>query len=479
MDAVEMDLVAREVDALAAEIEEARYRHVAGLETEPELARLFPPRSRAAHRDTVAALRERGDEDLAARVAALRAERAQATAEEAWRAADAAAVARALDRPVPLSSALAAVPREEDRERRAARARAALEAGAAAAARREEAAEVRARARAEGGLFPDWKVVVEGDQALNASEDAYRDVLAFRARRDLGLAPRPEGDLARADLLRIAALPRWDGLFRPGMLPVALKLAFERLGLDLARIRIDGDDRARKWPGVHVHGPRVSFRPSGGAGDWQDLLEGAGAALAFAHAPASRRDPVFPWAMGALLGGLVLEPRFLAERADVERRHAPDVIRDLALRRLFRLRARAAALRVATEVERGLSGARWRDAYRDALSTAALASWDGALASRDAEAADLAARLRGEGTAARLRVSLTERFDDDWWRNPRTAEHLAALLAAGRHEPGAPAAGAKSPVAPGPAEAAGENAAPEAALPSPEEAARELVARLG
>jgi hypothetical protein len=25
-----------------------------------------------------------------------------------------------------------------------------------------------------------------------------------------------------------------------------------------------------------------------------------------------------------------------------------------------------------------------------------------------------------------------ERFDEDWWRNPRTAAHLGALLAAGR-----------------------------------------------
>jgi hypothetical protein len=36
-----------------------------------------------------------------------------------------------------------------------------------------------------------------------------------------------------------------------------------------------------------------------------------------------------------------------------------------------------------------------------------------------------------------------ERFDEDWWRNPRTAPHLAGLLAAGRLPPGeeAPAGG--------------------------------------
>jgi hypothetical protein len=432
MEPIELDQVARDLDALSADLEQERFRHVAGLEAEPAVARLFPPRSRAAHRDTVTALRAGGNDDLASRVAAMRAERAQAQDEEAWRAADAAAVVLGPDGPAPLAGAEAAIPREPDRERRLSLARAAADAAEPSAARREAAAEARARARAEAGLFPDWTLVVEGDQALNLSEDAYRDVLAFRARHDLGLAPRPAGALVRADLLRLLALQRWDGLFRPGMLPVAMKLAWEVLGLDPTRIQVDDAARPAKWPGVHVQGSRVSFRAAGGAGDWLDLFEGGGAALANGHAPASRRDAAFSQALGALFGGLLLEPRFLAERVDAERRIARDLVRDLALRQLFRLRTRAAALRVATEVERGLSGAAWRESYRDALSAAALAGWDRVHAARDADAAALAAALAGAGLAERLRADLRERFDEDWWRNPRAAAHLAELLAAGR-----------------------------------------------
>jgi hypothetical protein len=453
MDDVEIELLGLEVNDLQAELDAERARHVAGLEPEPALARLFAARSRCAHRDTVAALRASGDEALANRVGALRAERVQAEDEEAWRAAEAAAAAIGPDGLAPLAALERAALREPERERRRAFAGAAVSALELAAGPREAAVEKRARARAEVGLAPDWRIVVEGDEALAASDDAYRDVLAFHARRELGVAPPPAGDLVRADVLRVLALPRWDGLFRGGMLPVALKLTFEPLGLDLAKVRVDDTERPAKWPGVHVYGARVSFRARGGAGDWQDLLAGVARALVHAIAPAPRRDPVLGAALAWLAGSLVLEPRWLAERAGVDRKHAADVVRDLALRRLFALRAGAAALRVATEVERGLSGAAWRDAYRDALGAATGATWDGVLAARDADAPAHALALAGAAEGERLRRTVRERLDEDWWRNPRTPPVLAGLLAAGR--------------------------LPEAATPAPAaEAARALAARL-
>jgi hypothetical protein len=176
----------------------------------------------------------------------------------------------------------------------------------------------------------------------------------------------------------------------------------------------------------------VSFRPRGGAGDWQDLLAAAARALCASAAPPSRRDAVLAEALAWLLGSLVLEPRWLVERADADRRDAADLVRDLALRRLFALRCDAAVLRVATEVERGLSGRAWREAHRDALAAATGAAWDPARASRDTDADALSARIRGAAAGERLREEVRERFDEDWWRNPRTAAHLAGLLAAGR-----------------------------------------------
>ncbi len=433
MNGEELDQLAGEVDALGAALDEERFRHVAGMEAEPSLARLFARWPRAAHRETVARLREQKHDELAERVAGLRTERAQAEHEDAWRAAEAAASGRGPDGPLPLAALDLAAAAEDDPARRRAFGAAAAEALEAAARPREAALETRARAAAEVGLAPDWKAVVVGDESLRATDDGWREVLEFTVRRELGGAPA--GGLARADLLRAVGARRWEGLFRRGMLAVAAKLTLEGLGLAHIAVRVDDAGRPGQWPGAHAIGARISFRPRGGGGDWADLLAAIGRALAAASAPASRRDADLGEAFAWVLGSLTLEPRWLAARADVDRRHAADVVRELALRRLLALRADAAAVRVAAEAARGLSGQALRDAHRAALHAATSAAWDGVRAARDADADRLASRLRGADAGESLRRTLVERFDEDWWRNPRTAEHLAALLAAGRLPP--------------------------------------------
>ncbi|MFT3913712.1 MAG: hypothetical protein QM704_06280 [Anaeromyxobacteraceae bacterium] len=435
MEELELALVPDTLDALTRALDEVRHRHVAGLEPEPDVAGPFTAHGAAAHRRTVTALREAGDAPLAARVAALRAERAQAEAEARWRALEAgvSVVRRAHELPGAGAATLAELElaglRERDPERRHALARAAAGALEPAAAAREAAVEARARARAEVGLAPEWPAVVEGDGVLAATDDAWRDVLAFHVREALpGVEPRA---LTRADLLALLALPRWDGHFRAGMLAIGVRATLGPLGLDGGRVRVDDAGRPAQWPGAHATGARVSFRPRGGANDWQDLFAALGRAHAAAARRPHRREPLLAEAVAWLLASVLEEPRWLAERADVDRPRARDAVRALALRRLFALRADAAALRVATEVERGLSGAAWREAHREALHAATGAAWEGVRASRDGDAGALAARVQGAGAGEALRREVRERFDEDWWRNPRTGPWLGALLADG------------------------------------------------
>ena len=439
MDEQERIQIERDVDRLIDGLDAERFRHVAGMEPAPSLTPLFQGTPGAAHRETVSRLREAGLKPLADRVAALRAERASADAEERWRAAETDATVEGPDGPVGLAEAERALTQERDAERRGAFASAAAAASEAAASPQEAAVEARARARAEVGLAPDWQAVIEADAALAASDDAWSDVLAWTARRELGRLPAPGGELARADLLWLLALRRWTDLFKVGMAPIVLRWLSEQLGLDLGRIRLDADLRPAKWQGVHVFGTRLSFRPVSGAPDWLALFDGVGRALAASLHPPHRRDAAFGHALGWLLASLLREPRFLVERCHVDKRDVPDLRRGLALRSLFALRARAAALRIASEVERGMSGRAWREAYRDAMTAALGATWDGVRAARDADGPAHAVALAGAGQGEVLRRSLVERFDEDWWRNPRTAEHLAGLLAAGR-SPEEPAA---------------------------------------
>ncbi|MEY2669501.1 MAG: hypothetical protein RJA59_2139, partial [Pseudomonadota bacterium] len=421
MDSGEVDEVRSEVDALARALSEERFRNVAGLAPEPRLASVFDAHGLAAHRDTVAMLREVGEKDLAARVAELAGERAAAPSEDAWRAADAAATGNGPDGPVGIADAGLALLHERDRERRRALGRAVAEASLAASLPREAAAEERAAARAALGLTPAWEDVVQADELLAVSEGAYQDVLAWFARHE-GLELPPRGDLDRTALLHLLAFRDHDGLFRPAPLSPAVLDGFDGLGVDVRRVRLDGAARAGKWAGAHAFEGRVSLRRQGGLSDWLDLPDAAGRAAAAATSRPSTRDPALPATVGALGAWLLLEPRFLESATGQDRRRSRDVIRRLALRLLFQLRARAGALRVAVEVERGTGGRAWHEAHREALSRATLAGWPDGLAARDADAGALRASLAGAAWAAVIRQDLKERFDEDYWRNPRTGE---------------------------------------------------------
>jgi hypothetical protein len=429
MDSGELEILRGDVDALVAELATERFRHVAGIEAEPSLAALFRAHGRAAHKDTVKALEAEGEKDLAARVAALRVERAQAEDEETWRAAEAKASAPGPDGVVALADAQLAIAGERDRERRLALGRAVADAASLAA--RDAAAETRARARAEVGLLPDWDRVVEADALLAVSDDAYRDVLAWLSHREAGLMPPPHGDLTRADLLFVVALHGWEGHFPRGMLALTLERTAAALRLDLSRIRVDDAARPAQWPGAHALETRVALRRQGGPADWLGLFDAVGQAVAAAAAPAHRRHGAATMTIGSLLAGLLLDRGFLATRLDVEKKRAADLVRALALRQLFRLRTRAAACRVATEVERGTSGAAWHEAHREAMALSALASWPHGLAARDGDAGAAAAALQGAARGERLRHTLVERYDEDWWKNPRSFEALGTWLAAG------------------------------------------------
>ncbi len=444
MDREARDSLARVIDHLALALEEERYRHVAGIEPAPGLARLFAASEEVTHPETVARLREAGEAALLRVVSGLCAERASVAHEEAWRSAEAGALVPGPGGPAPLAQAEAGLAREADPHRRRALAVAVAEALEPGARHREQAAEVRVRVRTEHGLVPDWPGVVACDGLLDATEDAWRELLTHAARRDLDLQPQPRGDLTRADLLRLLAFPSFDGLFRRSGLAELLRAAGAAVGLDAGSLRLAETTRVAAWPGAHAEGGRIALRPRGGLPDWLDLLDAAGRSAISARQPPTSRDATFAAGFGWLLATLLLEPGFLAARLELSRREQPEVLRALALRALFRLRAAAAAARVATEVERGMSGARWRQAHREALTAACHAAWDGVRAARDAEAGPLLARVAGFAAGERLRVSLRERFDEDWWRNPRVPEHLAGLLAAGRfpetEEPSAPAA---------------------------------------
>ena len=445
MDDEQIQTLTRKVDALADALAGERGRHLAGIEPEPALLACFEASPEACDPEVAAGLKGGGHRALSDRVTEGWVGRRLAPLEEAWRAAESSArVGHSPDGSIPLATAELELARQPDRTRRLALAAAVAEAlegprgqqdprrQQGPARHREAHAEARARLRAEAGLVPDWGAVVEGDQLLGATDDAWRALRDHAASRTPGLDGAARSDLRRADLLHLAAHAPLDGHFRPSALQAAVRAVVADLGPAAERVRVDEAARPAAWPGAHACGGRVIFRARGGLADWVDLLDAFGRSLAAAHQPPHARDPLLAAALGGLLSGLTLERRWLEARLEVSRRDSADLARAALLRRLLSARCAAAALRVATEASRGLSGQAWREAHREALGAATGAAWDGVRASRDGDAAPLVTAVRGLAEGERLRAGLRERFDEDWWRNPRTREHLAALLAGGR-----------------------------------------------
>ena len=436
MDSGKIEEVRSEVDALVAGLSEERFRHVAGLAPAPRLPAVFSAHGLAAHRDTVVMLREAGERELAARVAGLVAERMAAAEEEAWRAADAAATGDGPDGQVGLSDAALSSLHERDRDRRRALGRAVAGAALASSAPREAAAETRASARAGLGLTPAWEDVVQADEVLAASEGAYQEVLAWFARQQgLELPPRggprpapgsctcsPSGTTTASSAPRRS--PRWCSTASTGSASTC------------GSVRLDGAARAAKWPGAHAFEGRVSLRRQGGLADWLDLPDAAGRAAAAATSRPSTRDPALPATVGALGAWLLLEPRFL-ESATGPGPQARARRRSAGWRSASSssFAPAPAALRVAVEVERGTGGRAWHEAHREALSRADAGRLAGRARGPGRRRGALRESLAGAAWAAAIRHDLRERFDEDYWRNPRTGEALAGRLAAGSPGP--------------------------------------------
>ncbi|WP_437622773.1 hypothetical protein [Sorangium sp. So ce1151] len=219
--------------------------------------------------------------------------------------------------------------------------------------------------------------------------------------------------------------------------------------------RAVGRDAASGWPARL--GPRwleELFRPTGlteglaidlgplprplGAASFARALARFGAALARAdgargpfalgHAPCDLQRA----RRAALFGGLVADPVFCARALGLGRGRALDQARATAQSLVLSLRLDAAT--VGLTLRGGPDGgghvlllaARDRkDRFEEATARALGAPIPGTLAGVvPALEPDAAVRLAGALLAARDRRDLIERFDEDWFRNPRAAEAL-------------------------------------------------------
>ena len=283
---------------------------------------------------------------------------------------------------------------------------------------------------------------------LAATEAVYRDSLRETLRRELGLGPE---DADRADAAFLFRGAGFDEFFPGAELVATARAQLGEMGLDAeagGRIRYDADDRERKRSRAFCSPVRVPdevylvIRPFGGQTDYRAFWHELGHAqhfaniarqLAFEHRWLGDNSVTEAFAM--LFEHMVVAPGWLARYTPLagERRRAFQRSQAFAL--LAILRRYAAKLRYELALHRAADLGAGAAAYEPLLTAATGFRYAGEDALLDLDDGFYAARyLRAWQLEALLASSLRERFDEDWYRNPRCGAWLLELFSRGQRD---------------------------------------------
>lgn len=283
----------------------------------------------------------------------------------------------------------------------------------------------------------------ECERLLTDTDAMYGDVLGWWLRRTTGLRPFPHG-AERHDVLHALEASYFDGLFkRDDLLRTAQFLP--ALGLDPradGRIRLEETAPARAFV-TRFEVPEeivLAHRLGGGVGTFGSFLHALGTAQQLANVETARPfedrwlgDESLGEGYGCLFAHLLLDRGWLKRFLRAEH---PDLVRVLALRGLFEARRDAVTVLHELDLHRRGPSSEVRASYADRLSHATGAKWPGEFFLHDARPRfGSARRLRGKAFEAALFEMLRERFDEDWWINPRAGVFLKGLFAQGTMEP--------------------------------------------
>ena len=283
---------------------------------------------------------------------------------------------------------------------------------------------------------------------LDETDDMHEDLLRHYARRGL---PGVDPDrLENHDLARLLYGEEHRSHFPSARLVDTIARPVRAMGLDLTaggRIELDLDEREGKTPRAFCAALRVPeevvlvLRPYGGYDDYLVLLHELGHALHFAHV-----DPSLPIEFRRMGDNGVTEgyaiafdhllgrPAFLARVLDVA--EPEPVARVLAFRDLVMVRRYAAKFGYERVLHRAGPEPELAAEYAGRLTEATGARAPEGLYLEDVDPSFYCARyLRAWMLAATLHRALRDRFDEDWFLNPRTGPFLEDLWSLGQRWP--------------------------------------------
>ena len=285
---------------------------------------------------------------------------------------------------------------------------------------------------------------------LRDTQAMWDDVYAEFVRRGLGIDP---AEATRADALALLRAREFDPYFPATDMERAIRGQVAEMGIDPSaggRITFDTGDREGKRSRAFCSPVRVPdevylvLRPHGGQTDWTTFLHELGHALHFAYMRPSLPFE-FRWlgdnsiteGYAMLFDHLSQNALWLARYTGLGRAHVPGFRRAAAFEELHFLRRYCAKLIYEVELYDGAtSWASLPDLYVTTLSGATTFRYSPADAFVDVDPRYYSTRyLRAWQLQALLAETLTERFNEDWFRNPAAGPWLVGeLLGEGQRE---------------------------------------------
>ena len=290
----------------------------------------------------------------------------------------------------------------------------------------------------------------ECESFLKETQAMWDEVLPEFLRRVLNVEPSVA---TRSDAIALFRARDLDQYFPAAAMEDTIRRQVREMGVDptaAGRVVFDTADREGKRSRAFCAPVRVPnevylvLRPHGGQTDWMTFLHELGHALHYAY---MRPDLQFEYrwlgdnsiteGYAMLFDHRMKDSGWLKRYTELGPARIPAYLRGAGLEELHFLRRYCAKLIYEVDLYGGTVP--WDslpDLYVDRLTTATTFKYDPADAFVDVDPRFYAARyLRAWQLQALLNETLTERYDVDWWRNPRAGPWIcSALFGEGQRE---------------------------------------------
>ena len=278
---------------------------------------------------------------------------------------------------------------------------------------------------------------------LRDTQSMWDDVSAEVVKRVLGMSVR---EATRADALALFRAREFDAFFPARDMETTIRGQVAEMGIESSaegRIRFDTGEREGKRSRAFCSPVKVPdevylvLRPHGGQTDWNTFLHEYGHALHFAYMrpdlPMEFRflgDNSVTEGYAMLFDHLMQDSGWLLRYTGLEKQSAPAFLRSAGFEELHYLRRYCAKLIYETQLYGGgESFDALPDVYVELLTKATSFQYSTADAFVDVDPRFYSARyLRAWQFQALYTESLVERYDADWWRNPRCGPWMVETL---------------------------------------------------